>query len=98
MPSIVSIPGRTERRCKPCEFHRIDSAFYGSDHSWQAFKCTHPQAMDDLALPDDPVKAEKILEMRKRIDELLGPGRHIGRTERQPDWCPLRKSENEKQS
>ena len=93
MPSIHTIPQRLEKRCEPCQYHKRASAFYGSDHSWHEYKCTHPNALDELALPEDPVRRNTILVMRARVDGLLGLGRHIGRTEKQPDWCPLNRTE-----
>lgn len=91
MPSIHTIPGRTERICEPCEFHKLFNAFYGSDHSWRDYNCMHPQALDDIgALSSDPSIAAKQIEIRAWLKE---HGRHIGKTERQPEWCPLRRQE-----
>ena len=54
----------------------------------------HPNAYDDITpkLSDEPKIAAKQGELRAR---LMQRGRHIGKTEKQPDWCPLRKAVQE---
>ena len=89
MPSTHEIPSRTEHRCEPCQYHKRTAAFYGHDHSWQQYSCLHPSANDDLALPDDSEKSKAIVARIKELESLTGGGRHIGRTDRQPSWCPL---------
>src|SRR5437763_13433931 len=90
MPRTFEIPSRRERHCEPCEHHKCVNAFYGSDHSWKDYVCKHPEAYDDINEPlsDDPKIAAKQGELRAHLIE---EGRHIGKTERQPDWCPLRR-------
>lgn len=86
MPSEYS--PRIERHCDPCEFHKCFSVLYGQPgNTWRDYNCTHPDAFGPLKLSDNPDTAFKQGEMRA---ELKKHGRHIGRTERQPDWCPLR--------
>lgn len=85
-----------ERRysvCEPCEYHHRVNAFYGSHHSWTDWECRHPKADEALVLHSDLTPAQnKVLQ---DIDDLTKrEGRWIGRTEKQPEWCPLRK-ENE---
>lgn len=85
MPTMYT---RTERRCDPCEYHKAIMAFYGADHSWRDYNCMHPQAFDDItpATSCDPAIAAKQSEIRARLKEY---GRHIGKTELCPLWCPL---------
>lgn len=90
MPTNYTIPERHERICRPCEFHKSVGAFFGSDHSWQDWNCIHPNAFDDnLREPMSDPEKEKL---RVEIISLTGrEGRNIGKTERQPEWCPLLK-------
>lgn len=92
MPSTYNIPSRQERHCEPCEFHKMFSAMFGGPGNvWRDYNCVHPEAYDDIHEPlsDDPKIAAKQGELRAR---LLEHGRHIGKTELQPDWCPLRRN------
>lgn len=51
----------------------------------------HPEAFDDVTQAmADPAK-EAIRQ--RMIGAMAKEGRHIGRTEEQPDWCPLRRQE-----
>lgn len=90
MPTNFNIPSRRERHCEPCQYHKCFSAMYGHDYSWRDYNCMHPAAFDDTFTPlsDDPVKAALQGEIRGRLKE---HGRHIGKTEIQPDWCPLKR-------
>lgn len=90
MPTKFEIPAHREVRCEPCEFHKCFNAFYGSDHSWRDYNCMHPQAYDEVREPlsGDPKVAELQGQIRARLME---HGRHIGKTEKQPDWCPLKR-------
>lgn len=89
MPSTHNIPARTERVCEPCHYHKMFSAMMGQPGNvWRDYNCMHPEAFNDEPLSDDAKIAAKQGEMRGRMLEY---GRHIGRTEKQPDWCPLRK-------
>lgn len=48
----------------------------------------HPEAFDDL--DNVKVRTPEGEKLRQRlIGRLLKDGRAIGKTERQPDWCPL---------
>lgn len=62
----------------------------GPGNVWREYNCMHPEAFDDdkIAPFADPEK-EKIRQ--RIIGSCLKEGRHIGRTEHQPDWCPLRR-------
>lgn len=92
MPRTFTVPARMERVCEPCEFHKC----VGSMHvrigpgGWREYNCMHPDAYNDTDSPalHDPEK-EKIRQ--RLIGRLLKEGRHIGRTERQPTWCPLKR-------
>ena len=87
MPSTHTIPERNESRCAPCQYHKRTDAFYGHDHSWHRYACTHPKAFDDLDTPTDDERIKRIrAEIHARMTE---GGRDIGKTERQPQWCPL---------
>lgn len=47
----------------------------------------HPDAFDDvLPLSEDPKIRDKQIELRAYAKE---HGRDIGRTDKQPSWCPL---------
>lgn len=61
----------------------------GPGNVWREYVCMHPDMFHDMALSDDQKVRDKQLEMRGRLKE---HGRHIGRTELQPDWCPLRRN------
>lgn len=93
MPTKFTIPEHRGTQCAPCEFHKCFNAFYGSDHSWRDYNCMHPEAFDDIQEPlsSDPKIAAKQGALRAA---LLEHGRHIGKTEEQPAWCPLRRKAN----
>ena len=76
MPTTFHIQARTEHRCEPCKHHKLIGAFHvrHGPGSWVEYACLHPDAYEGLTL-------------RGRL--LFGAGRVIGRTERQPEWCPL---------
>lgn len=90
MPSIHKIAARTERRCEPCEHlkreNMLCSRLYGITCD---YVCHHPDAHNFGPLPSDPAKAARLGELRSKTAE---HGRMIGRTDLQPDWCPLLKS------
>jgi hypothetical protein len=87
MPTNFTIPARTERHCAPCEFHKMTAAMFGGPGNvWREYACMHPASFDDQPALDDPEK-EKIRQ--RIIGGMLKDGRDIGRTESQPDWCPL---------
>ena len=60
----------------------------GPGNVWDDYNCMHPEAYDDMPLAADQATRDKQLEIRGR---LKAHGRHIGKTEKQPDWCPLRR-------
>lgn len=87
MPSERTIPSRTERLCEPCPHHKMMNAFYGHNSSWRDFNCMHPDAFKELT--SDLTPAQKAV--LSKLDALRATeGRHIGRTDKQPDWCPLK--------
>lgn len=92
MPSKYTIPARTERVCRPCPHHKMVGAMYGSDYSWQEYNCMHPDAYDEREPLTDPEK-EKIRQ--RLIGIMSADGRHIGKTELQPEWCPLKRKPQE---
>lgn len=89
MPSTLNIPARTEHRCSPCEFHKLVGAFHArsGNGSWREYICTHPQSE---RRPED----KKYRELCEAL-ESQHSGRWIGKTEKQPDWCPLRREVKE---
>lgn len=90
MPSIRQIPARIEKLCEPCEYHKRINAFYGHSHSWADYNCMHPDAFEEIPPLADPEK-EKI--RLKLLEDAQKYGRHIGRTELQPDFCPLERKD-----
>lgn len=93
MPSTINIPSRCERLCRPCPHHKMVGAMYGSDFSWQDYNCMHPDAFDDDREPLADPEKEKIRQ--RLIGCMAKDGRHIGKTELQPDWCPLKREPQE---
>lgn len=95
MPTTLNIPARTEHRCSPCEFHKCVGSFHvrSGPGSWREYNCMNPDAV-----PSGPVSkanqehADLIMKIRAhdRIE-----GRWIGKTEKQPDWCPLKREAKE---
>lgn len=77
MPTELHLPPRTEHRCAPCEHHKRIASFHvrSGPGSWVEYVCQHPQADDELT----PAGRA-----------LFGAGKYIGKTEKQPEWCPLR--------
>ena len=55
---------------------------------YREYACMHPASYDDIERPALDPEKEKIRQ--RLIGRLLADGRHIGKTELQPDWCPLR--------
>lgn len=83
MPSKYTIPAHERRVCEPCEFHRCIRAKFaeGGPGTWREYLCTHPEAFERTG---DPARDEL-----SAIENAIDGGRFIGRTEKQPDWCPL---------
>lgn len=98
MPSEHTIPSRRERLCEPCEFHKMVNAMFGGPGNvWRDYNCMHPEAFDDLN--DGPMADPEKEKLRQRIiGRMLADGRSIGKTERQPDWCPLRRDNAQAQA
>lgn len=89
MPTTHKIPERMERHCAPCEFHKLTGAMCVriGPGGWREYACMHPDASNE----DTSVSltAEQQV-LAAEIRALVGKdGRHIGRTEKQPEWCPL---------
>lgn len=57
---------------------------------WRDYACTHPDAHGPLPEGTTPEKALMIGKIRG-FD--LG-GRHIGKTEKTPDWCPFLRNDD----
>lgn len=87
MPTQFKIPARTERHCEPCEFLKQSNMICSRlDGIKCDYDCTHPKCYDDLPLSDDPLTRGKQEAMREQNAKA---GRFIGRTDKQPAWCPL---------
>ena len=78
MPTELNIPAKTEHRCSPCEYHKCIGALCvrQGPGGYREYVCQHPDANDELT----PLGRS-----------LFGAGKYIGKTEKQPDWCPLRR-------
>jgi hypothetical protein len=94
VPSKYTIPSRTETHCAPCEFHKCTGALCGpaGGNSWRRYSCFHPDAFGDLKRPEDETLRDKFNAM---VARMLHHGRDIGKTEEQPNWCPLRRTSDE---
>lgn len=85
-PTTYNLPAQTVTRCGSCRFHEC----IGSMHvrlgpgGWREYACSHPDAYEPVT-DGDPKKAE-IRGMLRAMDK---HGRHIGRTETTPAWCPF---------
>jgi hypothetical protein len=90
MPTQYNIPPKTEHHCSPCEYHKLTGALHVrcGEGGYRRYSCMHPEAFDDLdKIHPDPEK-EKLRQ--RMIGAMLKEGRDIGKTELQPDWCPLK--------
>ena len=91
MPTTINIPSHVERHCAPCEFHKLTASLHVriGEGGYRQYACTHPEAFERGPTPSDPPKAR----LAGKIDALLKrEGRDIGKTELQPNWCPLRRN------
>lgn len=91
MPKTCKIPARTEHRCSPCQYHKLTGAFHTrcGEGSWRSYSCMHPEAYNDQG---EEAFTPELQARMKAIDALICcGGRYIGRTELQPDWCPLKR-------
>jgi hypothetical protein len=89
MPTARQIPSHVERVCEPCEFHKMTGAFYGQpDNTWRRYACLHPGAIGPMP---KGLTAEQAAKWGALNGRLLEHGRDIGKTENQPEWCPLKK-------
>ena len=93
MPSTREIPAKIEKLCEPCKYHKRINAFYGHSHSWADYNCMHPKAFVPIEKKDDNDVEKENLRI-KINEESQKYGRFIGRTELQPDWCPLQNEES----
>lgn len=97
MPTTHNIPARTERHCEPCQYHKCVGSFHvrSGPGSWRDYNCMHPDAWnEDTSVPLTPEQELRAAEIRALVGK---EGRNIGRTEKQPCWCPLlREPANEK--
>ena len=92
MPTTLNIPSRTERHCAPCEFHKLIGCLHvrSGPGGYREYSCKHPAAYEPLPT-NTPVEEARAIG---RIETLLErEGRYIGRTEKQPGWCPLKREE-----
>lgn len=82
MPTNITIPVQLKRICEPCEFHKCTGSLHiRTGGGWREYACAHPDAFEPT---DSPI----IAEMIGRAKQMDG-GRYIGKTEDQPQWCPL---------
>lgn len=91
MPTTFNIPSRRERHCEPCEYHKLTGALYTrlpDCGGYRQYACMHPMAFDAGVPMADPAKEAA---KQRIIGRLMKEGRDIGKTEKQPDWCPLRR-------
>ncbi len=94
MPTTHNLRARTETHCEPCEFHKLTAAFHvrSGEGSWMRYGCLHPEAYQFGPMPTG-ISPDR-LELLLQTDELLKrEGRDIGKTELQPQWCPLKRKE-----
>ncbi len=92
MPTKFEIPSRRVTHCAPCEFHKLTGSLHVrcGEGSWRQYSCMNPQAFDDLDnVPQKDPEKEKLRQ--RMIGMMLTYGRDIGKTEEQPEWCPLRR-------
>ena len=90
MPTKHNIPSRIENHCEPCEFHKCTGSLHVriGPGGWREYSCTHPKAFEPLPPQTDPEKAR----MYGRLEAMQKDGRNIGKTENQPEWCPLKRA------
>lgn len=96
MPSQHIIPRRTVSQCHPCEHLKSNGGMRGGPGNvWDFWVCMHPEANSSSPLSDDPKVRDKQIEMRTRMAE---HGRSIEKSifAKQPDWCPLRREQEQK--
>lgn len=74
-PQTVHEPAKTYRVCGMCPHHKCIGALHvrRGPGGYRDYACLHPKAW-----PED--------HLVRRIYE---EGRHIGKTEKTPEWCPL---------
>lgn len=91
MPSNYKMPARTEFHCEPCEFHKCTGMLHvrSGEGGWRTYSCIHPEAFEPEPHFEDLEKqrlAQKIKAIQSRYS------RPIGKTEKQPVWCPLNRA------
>lgn len=88
MPRIIK--QASIRVCEPCQYHECIGQFCvrQGPGGWREFVCKHPKANESLFT----VENKAATALLKRLDKILNrDGRYIGKTDKQPDWCPLEK-------
>lgn len=91
MPTSHNIPAHVEHHCEPCEFHKVIGCVrtrLPNCGAYTEYSCSHPKAYEEPQMKMNP-GWEKFLARVGR------DGRYIGKTEKQPDWCPLRREQPE---
>lgn len=86
MPQLIKFPGRTEAHCEPCEFHNCTGEFHVhcGEGGWREYACGHPDAHE---ISSDPW----IANIQGKMAAFSPGGRAIGKTDKQPEWCPLKR-------
>lgn len=91
MPTTINIPARRERKCEPCEHLRRQNILCSRLHGISCdYACGHPEAFGPDPRLEDPAKAKLYGELVAHLKE---SGRVIGRNDKQPEWCPLRRED-----
>lgn len=82
MPTTIRIEPQTRRICAPCKHHKcVGMLHIRTGGGYREYVCEHPQAFE----PTEDVVLAQLNAHNLAMDE----GRYIGKTEQQPDWCPL---------
>ena len=93
MPTKIEIPRRVETHCQPCLYHKLTSSFHvrSGPGSYREYACEHPDAF--LFRHDGTEIDIKTRDLQAEIQRLQErEGRYIGKTENQPNWCPLKRT------
>lgn len=93
-PTTYTIPSRRRTTCGMCKHHKCIGSFHVrcGEGGWREYVCTHPESFERVGNVA-PEVAEAIGRARQ-MEIANGGGRHIGKTEETPEWCPfLRKAE-----
>ncbi len=89
-PTTRTIAAHRVTSCGPCKYHKLTGSFHVriGEGGWREYSCTHPDAWEPVA-GDTPAQAETRGRLRQMEADMSGGGRHIGKTEETPDWCPF---------